>query len=88
MDRPAGGAILAEQRYLQALFDRLPCEECRQHATQHYWAHIPDLSTSLSYQTWAYNFHNAVNRRLGKPIFSQKEYDETYLEQRLAAHQC
>jgi hypothetical protein len=85
---PKGEAILQEQRYLQALFEALPCAECRMHATSHYWAHIPNLSTNLSYQTWAFDFHNSVNARLGKAHFSQQAYDEFYLQERLNAHHC
>lgn len=56
----------------------LPCPECRVHAMKYISAHPPDFSSSISFQTWAWRFHNAVNHRIGKPIMSPKQYRQTY----------
>lgn len=56
----------------------LPCWECRQHATQFVLSYPPDTRSTHTLQRWAWNFHNAVNLRLGKPLVSFSEYQRIY----------
>lgn len=64
-------------RFLSAL----PCGDCIRHATMYYFQHPPDVTNSLSLQTWVWNFHNTVNRRLGKPILTYPEYMRIYFDE-------
>ena len=52
----------------------LPCADCRFHATR-YIKHIKlrDVSTKEDLRFVLFTFHNDVNRRLGKPIFSWEQ---------------
>lgn len=59
----------------------LPCEECRSHALQHILAHPPDLASSSTLQRWVFDFHNAVNARLGTPVITYEQYRGLYLEE-------
>ena len=63
---------------LWAFLRSLPCAACRGHALAYARAHPPALDGSREFQTWAWKFHNAVNRRLGKPHCSPEEYREIY----------
>lgn len=64
-----------------AFIQGLPCGECRYHATEYARVYPPDFSGTHNYQTWMWRFHNAVNRRLGKPLISAEEYRELYKEE-------
>jgi FAD-linked sulfhydryl oxidase len=57
---------------------RLPCEECRNHATVYVGEHPLDLANSDAFQMWWFTFHNAVNVRLKKPEISYTTYYELY----------
>lgn len=59
----------------------LPCEECRGHATGYARAYPPDFSGSEGLQTWAWRFHNAANKRLGKEVMPAAEYTKKYSEE-------
>ena len=59
----------------------LPCADCRVHATKYASDYPPDFSNSSGFQTWAWRFHNTVNRRLGKDLMTAEEYREAYAEE-------
>mgnify|MGYP001610795868 CR=1 FL=1 len=59
----------------------LPCVYCQTHAYEYAHQHPPDFETSARYQTWAWRFHNAVNKRLGAPLMSADGYRQTYAEE-------
>ena len=49
----------------------LPCPDCRYHATTYInKIHLRDVSTKEDLKFVLFTFHNFVNRRLGKPIFT------------------
>jgi hypothetical protein len=75
---PEKGVRLAAFARFWAFVQGLPCAECRAHATRYARAYPPDFSGSAGYQTWAWRFHNAVNRRLGKPLMAAEEYRRAY----------
>ena len=56
----------------------LPCWECQRHATQFVRSYPPDTRSTHTLQRWAWNFHNAVNLRLGKPLVSFSGYQRIY----------
>jgi hypothetical protein len=57
----------------------LPCPECSQHATAYLSKINPQMiKTKYDLKMLYINFHNAVNIRKGKPIFTIEEADEKY----------
>lgn len=59
---------------IQKFISSLPCIACQRHASTYILQHPPDISSSLSLQSWVYNFHNEVNKRLQKRIVPYEEY--------------
>ncbi len=68
-------------RRIWTFVTHLPCEECRRHATAYVVKYPPNLRSTVELQSWAWEFHNAVNRRLGKPEMSYDDYLRTYAEE-------
>lgn len=49
---------------------KIPCINCRNHYIQYLAQHpISYVKNNLDLQKWTVDFHNNVNKRLGKPIF-------------------
>lgn len=49
---------------------RIPCGSCQKHWRQVMTESPPDLSSAEAFFVWSVDAHNAVNRHLGKPLFS------------------
>lgn len=58
----------------------LPCGECCSHYCQGFDKNRiePHLESRDSLSRWLVNFHNEVNQRLGKPLFSYEEVAKEY----------
>ena len=54
------------------------CHNCGYHFYQYMFEHPPILSSRLEYRLWSWNFHNAVNERIGKKIFHWSEFNNRY----------
>lgn len=57
----------------------LPCPDCQKHAIetlQH--SKIENIKTNDDLKTYFLEFHNLVNRRLNKPLFTKEECDNLY----------
>jgi hypothetical protein len=63
-----------------AFITQLPCLECRMHATKYLVNTPPDTSSRYTLDSWAFTFHNVVNARLHKKIFTRDDYDSFYAE--------
>ena len=67
------------------LFDLLirsiPCPSCRNHAVQYKMSHtFANANTkSDSFEEWAYNFHNEVNRRIQKIMIGREQANKLYI---------
>lgn len=60
----------AYREYIKMLSeDSLPCADCSKHMREYLQSN--PLESASSYFEWSYNFHNSVNRRLGK---SEEDY--------------
>jgi len=80
--RPSPSQVLAEHRFLQSVFRRLPCAECRTHALAYYWDYYPQLEGGrVAYTRWLFDFHNHVNKRLGKPHYPWATYVQNHWEE-------
>jgi hypothetical protein len=62
--------------FLQSLRTLLPCEDCRLHFAEYLDEHNPQKAENLA--VWTFDFHNAVNQRLGKPQFSFEDVSKVY----------
>lgn len=62
--------------FLESLRTLLPCEDCRLHFSQYLEEHNPQKAENLA--VWTFDFHNAVNERLGKPQFSFEDVSKLY----------
>jgi hypothetical protein len=67
----------AKTKFLEFAFriaTNLPCPECSQHATQYIRNINPALiKTKEQLNLFFIDFHNTVNRRKGKPVFTKEE---------------
>jgi hypothetical protein len=76
-------AIRELKGLLQTLELIVPCVECKKHI--HSYNKINKLPSSLSVASdWVCSFHNAVNERLGKPIFLEKPGNQETVNQILS----
>lgn len=64
--------------FIVSLCHNLPCSECKGHCAEYVTNNPPNLLSSCALQTWWFNFHNEVNKRLGKPIFTKEQYQKKY----------
>lgn len=76
--RPTALRQQAAFEYILNTLESLPCDECRGHALRYLRTHPPTLKNNETLQNWVYNFHNAVNHRLGKRIMPVHEYKVEY----------
>ena len=68
----------AMMTFLNSICYNLPCKECKMHCSQYMSKHPPNLTSSCELQKWAFNFHNNINVRLGKPQFTVAQYQRKY----------
>jgi hypothetical protein len=56
---------------IKNICQNLPCPDCKYHATRYMnGIRLQDVSTKEDLKFVLFTFHNDVNRRLGKPIYS------------------
>ena len=68
-------------QYIQRICANLPCPECTQHATQYMNQNVRKISaiqTKEQLQYFLIDFHNTVNARKGKPVFTYEQAEEKY----------
>lgn len=58
--------------------EHLPCQECVDHAKEYLKSNPPEKAEDAF--IWAWRFHNAVNRRLGKPEMEYTTVKQIYLQ--------
>jgi hypothetical protein len=65
--------------YIKRICANLPCPDCSKHATQ-YISKINETQfvTKESFKIFLMNFHNSVNFRTGKPLFTVEQLNERY----------
>lgn len=70
--RPAeyGGNREAELAWLEKFAGRIGCGECQRHWREMVAKMPPDLTSAAAYHRWTVEAHNAVNVRLGKPVWA------------------
>jgi len=66
-------------QFIVQICHNLPCPDCALHARQFLARINPNaLTTKTSLKNVLYVFHNAVNKRKGKPLFSVDALDAAY----------
>ena len=65
---------------LRKFFRGIPCGECNANAKKYCKENPPDLTDSISFQVWVFNFHNFKNKLLNKKTFSWKDYEYKYAD--------
>tara|TARA_R110000851_G_scaffold317746_1_gene481320 strand:- start:345 stop:713 length:369 start_codon:yes stop_codon:yes gene_type:complete len=59
------------RKYLGTLGPRIPCEECRYHLRSYIFSN--PLTNFEDPMIWSIDFHNVVNKRLGKRVLTYQE---------------
>jgi hypothetical protein len=85
-DQPTSEQKTHFRQCLEHLAPIMPCEQCRNHMTEYLrtveWDKV--LTTKETCMRFVWEFHNSVNQRLGKPLYSWDQLIDTY-ETRLNA---
>ena len=65
--------------FFTALSVMIPCQKCREHCKDHILTHPPKVQNRESLSQWLFDFHNSVNKRLGKKLVSWDDCKKRYL---------
>jgi|TARA_B110000285_G_scaffold233546_1_gene307671 hypothetical protein len=65
--------------HIQSICNNLPCPSCSVHATQYLQkVDFSKLRTKEDFKMMLYNFHNVVNKRIGRPEYQFNELTMRY----------
>lgn len=67
-------------KFFSSIGHLIPCTHCSQHCLEYTQKNPPNVDSKQSLIDWVYNFHNEVNKRLGKPHYSKQELKNKYDE--------
>tara|TARA_Y100000591_G_C21695610_1_gene625500 strand:- start:27 stop:422 length:396 start_codon:yes stop_codon:yes gene_type:complete len=65
-------------KFFTSIGHLIPCTHCSQHCLDYTKSNPPQVQNKESLINWVYNFHNAVNQRLGKPQYPRDKLDKKY----------
>lgn len=68
-DRPSSIKKSATRVMLKQLIKSFPCDNCKEHALSYMHENPPNLRNKSAFSRYMCEFHNTVNRHLGKPLF-------------------
>jgi hypothetical protein len=77
-ETPSEDQKKAFEDLLNALKVLVPCPECREHYCNYIKGSPAPLECGGNLQAWLVEFHNNVNRRIGKPEFSHADAKTMY----------
>jgi hypothetical protein len=76
---------LAQQKdasdFIEKVFLKLGCGDCVRHSFDYAEEFPVALNSRFELVKWFFDFHNSVNKRLKKPIFTEQEFYKTYFEE-------
>lgn len=72
-------------KWIRDQINHLPCETCRKHALVYLNNNPPESDNAV---TWAWRFHNNVNRRLGKKTITLSECRKQYSDNSVPCKSC
>jgi FAD-linked sulfhydryl oxidase len=58
--------------------NKLPCAKCKKHSIHYIKTNPINLTSNKNFQYWVFNFHNSVNKKLNKKIYTILEYNIKY----------
>ena len=64
--------------FVESLSKVLPCPHCSLHMMDYIKKHPVDVSSQSAFSRWGVDFHNAVNKRLDKPIMPYDQVKKRY----------
>jgi hypothetical protein len=79
-ENPSAEKKLSMLKFLEGIMANLPCPSCSVHALKYITENTPNVSCRENLKAYLYDFHNAVNKRLGKLELSHAECDKAVLE--------
>lgn len=65
-------------KVIYRIFYGLPCAKCRRHSLKYLEKHPIPTNNNKKVFMWSVEFHNAVNKRLKKPLMSEAEARPIY----------
>lgn len=68
------------QAYLEGMCANLPCPGCAFHCSTYVKEHAPAVQNRQDFKRWVIDFHNAVNKRLGKREWSYEEAERKWTQ--------
>jgi hypothetical protein len=79
-ERPSTAQRVATLKRFWGIIEGLPCDECHVHALEWTRRHPPArfLTGGAVFRRYVFDFHNSVNARLDKPVWTPEMYLETY----------
>ena len=81
-EQPSEYDVNKFKNFFMSIGDYLPCEKCRYNYKDHL-QELPLTQNELSCRDnlilWLFNFHNIVNKHLGKKEFTIKEFNDAYV---------
>tara|TARA_A100000164_G_C21691671_1_gene669239 strand:- start:284 stop:817 length:534 start_codon:yes stop_codon:yes gene_type:complete len=77
-DNPSHKEKKAATDFFNSISSMLPCDICSEHCEKYLKDHPPDVRNKTALSTWLVNFHNIINKRLGKPQISYKQAKKLY----------
>ena len=80
-EKPSDDQKKAFEDLLNALKILVPCPECREHYCEYITGSPAPLGCGDDLKAWLVEFHNNVNRRVGKQEFSYADAVKTYSEE-------
>ena len=66
---PTNNDKLAARNFFNSIGTLIPCKHCSQHCLEYTQRNQPRVNNKTELIDWVYNFHNAVNQRLGKQFY-------------------
>ena len=77
-ENPSLEKQFAMWNFLHSLSCALPCETCVNECDSYVKTNPPPVDNAKKLQKWGWKFHNAVNKRLRKPLFSWEKTKNYY----------
>ena len=77
-DNPTREQRMSAWNFFSSLDNLLPCPQCCEHCKQYLQENPPLVHNKDILSRWVINFHNAVNRRLGKPEWTYEQAKQKY----------
>jgi hypothetical protein len=75
-DNPSKERQSNMNQWLHSLCPNLPCPSCSKHCVTYMITHPPAIESKQSLWRWGVDFHNNVNRRLGKRELDYSEAEQ------------